>query len=237
MCASQFDIAMKRFITSLILIAICCISFAQHDMTPVDWKEIKNQVKKDPQRVNELVAALATPEMYGSLSLEDCILGFYGQSILVKNAGRDKSDEASRLYKQGEYEKALAAAGEALEKNPLNIRALEKSAYCIIALMEAGDTAYTDSDLELYVMREVKLLSIIAKTGDGSEEYPFCVTNVDDEYDFMRTYLRLSRFGGQALVGTCDVITIAEQSEYYKADKIYFDATRPLEIMEELFRF
>lgn len=103
--------------------------------------------------------------------------------------------------------------------------------------MEAGDTAYTDSDLELYVMREIKLLSTIAKTGDGSEEYPFCVTNVDDEYDFMRTYLRLSRFGGQALVGRCDVITIAEQSEYYKADKIYFDATRPLEIMEELFRF
>lgn len=89
---------MKRFIILLIMVTTCCISFAQHDMTPVDWKEIKKQVKKDPQRVNELVAALSTPEMHGSLSLEDCILGFYGQSILVKNAGRDKSDEKCVLY-------------------------------------------------------------------------------------------------------------------------------------------
>ena len=70
-------------------------------------------------------------------------------------------------------------------------------------------------------------------TGLGNEEYPFCVTTVSDEYEFMRNYLELYEYEEQALIGSCDVFTLKETSEYYSDKKIYFDATRPLEILEK----
>ena len=115
--------------------------------------------------------------------------------------------------------------------NPLNLRALDRAGMCIALLIESGDTSYSKDEAKLYFNRAMRIYNTIAMTGLGDEEYPFCVTSVADEYEFMRNYLELYEYESQALVGVCDVFTLKETSEYYSDKKIYFDATRPLEML------
>ena len=103
-----------------------------------------------------------------------------------------------------------------------------------IAVLERGfngPTSYSEDEAYLYFDRAMRIYNTIAMTGLGDEEYPFCVTSVADEYEFMRNYLELYEYESQALVGVCDVFTLKETSEYYSDKKIYFDATRPLEML------
>ena len=81
----------------------------------------------------------------------------------------------------------------------------------------------------------MRIFNTIAATGYGSEEHPFCITSVADEYVFMRNYLEIYRIKQQTLVGVCDVFILEETSQYYSEQKIYFDATLPLERLKDLF--
>ena len=49
----------------------------------------------------------------------------------------------------------------------------------------------------------------------------------------MHNYLELYEFEKQTLVGHCDVFTLKETSEYYSDKELYFDATRPLEMLSQ----
>ena len=128
---------------------------------------------------------------------------------------------------------ALAKAKEALAINPLNIQALDRAGRSIDELIDAGDKSYTKDDGKQFFNRAMRLFNTIAKTGLGNKEYPFCVTSVADEYEFMHNYLELYDFENQALVGHCDVFTLAKTSQYYSDKKLYFDATRPLEMLSK----
>lgn len=109
------------------------------------------------------------------------------------------------------------------------------AAYAIAGMLESGDESRTRDEGQLFYNRGIRALGAIAWTGNGSEEHPFCVTKVSDEYCFMRYYLELWRYDAQRLVGTCDVFDLTEGSEYYTAPQIWFDASRPLEITSALF--
>jgi tetratricopeptide (TPR) repeat protein len=205
------------------------------EIFPVDWKKLKKIVKKDSDAVKEAVNRLSEVESDPSLTYQDRILAFYGQALLTNGREQSLADDASRLFSQKDYVNALGKAKEALEINPLNLTALEKAGAAIVMLIEQGDTSFTSDDAMYYFNVAMRIFNTIAATGYGSEEHPFCITSVADEYVFMRNYLEIYRIKQQALVGVCDVFILEETSQYYSEQKIYFDATLPLERLQDLF--
>lgn len=228
---------MKKIIILISLLLSCVAAFAQRDIIAMDWSVIKEIVKEDPDEVKDLVVRLSAPQLDTTLTYEDRIIAFYGQSLLSDGREAALVVEVSKLFSKADYKNALVKAREALAINPLNIRALERAGMCIAELIESGDTSYSKDEAKQFFSRAMRLYNTIAMTGLGNEEYPFCVTSVDDEYEFMRNYLELYEYEEQALVGICDVFTLKETSEYYSEKKIYFDATRPLEMLSKSFGF
>ena len=208
---------------------------AQQEIFPVDWKEIRSIVKKDPERVRELVRRLSAPERDTTLTVQERIVAFFGQSLLTNDSEEPKVHDMYEAYRAGRYAEALALAEEVLAINPVHAEALFMAAYAIAGMLESGDESRTRDEGQLFYNRGIRALGAIAWTGNGSEEHPFCVTKVSDEYCFMRYYLELWRYDAQRLVGTCDVFDLTEGSEYYTAPQIWFDASRPLEITSALF--
>ena len=211
----------------------CLAAFGQREIITVDWDNIKEIVAKKPDEVRELVKRLSAPTLDATLTYEDRIIAFYGQSLLSSDKERDLVYDASKLFSKGDFMNALAKAKEALAINPLNIQALDRAGRSIYELIDAGDKSYTKDDGKQYFNRAMRLFNTIAMTGDGSKDHPFCVTSVADEYEFMHNYLELYEFESQSLVGNCDVFILSETSKYYSNKELYFDATRPLEILSQ----
>lgn len=224
---------MKRFLFSLAVLFSCFAAFGQREIISMDWDVVKDIVKEAPDDVRELVNRLSAPTLDTTLTYNDRIIAFYGQSLLSNGREVLLVDEMSKLFSQGDYVNALIKAREALAINPLNLEALDRAGMCIALLIESGDTSYSKDEAKQYFNRAMRIYNTIAMTGLGNEEYPFCVTSVADEYEFMRNYLELYEYESQALVGVCDVFTLKETSEYYSDKKIYFDATRPLEMLSK----
>ena len=86
-----------------------------------------------------------------------------------------------------------------------------------------------------HYQRMHRILNTIAKTGEGTEEKPFYVTAVSDEYLFMRHYLEIQNRGKQYMTEKFDVFELEETSKYYSRPKLYFEITRVLEIEKSLF--
>ena len=224
---------MKRLLLSAAVLLSCLAAFGQREIITMDWDVVKGIVKDNPNKVKELVERLSAPTLDTTLTYQDRIIAFYGQSLLSNGKEKTLVDDASKLYSKEEYANALAKAQDALAINPLNIRALDRAGSSIMGLIAAGDATYTKNDARQYFNRAMRLFNTIAMTGDGSKDYPFCVTSVSDEYDFMNNYLELYEFESQSLVGNCDVFILSETSKYYSNKELYFDATRPLEILTQ----
>lgn len=222
---------MKRVLLSIAVLLSSLTAFAQMEIIPMDWAVIKEIVAEAPEEVRDLAQRLAAPELDTTLTFNDRVIAFYGQSILSDGKESSLVSQVSRLYSQEDYAGALGKAQEALDINPLNIRVLDLAANSAYMLCQAGDTTHTMDEAKLFFHREMRLLNTIAITGVGSEELPFCVTSVADEYDFMQTYLELYEYESQALVGNCDVFTLKTGSKYYEEKTIWFDASRPLELL------
>lgn len=224
---------MKKLLLSVAVLFSCLAAFGQREIITMDWDVVKGIVKDNPNKVKELVERLSAPTLDTTLTYQDRIIAFYGQSLL--SIGKEKTlvDDASKLYSKEDYVNALAKAKDALAINPLNIRALDRAGSSIIGLIAAGDATYTKKDAKQYFNRAMRLFNTIAMTGDGSKNYPFCVTSVSDEYDFMNNYLELYEFESQSLVGNCDVFILSETSKYYSNKELYFDATSPLEMLTQ----
>lgn len=227
---------MKKFILSLAVMFSCLAAFGQTEIISMDWDVVKDIVREDPDDVRELVSRLSAPTLDTTLTYNDRIIAFYGQSLLSDGREAALVNDMSELFSKDDYANALIKAKEALAVNPLNLRALERAGMCIALLIDSGDTSYSMDEAYLYFDRAMRIYNTIAMTGLGDEEYPFCVTSVADEYEFMRNYLELYEYESQALVGVCDVFTLKETSEYYSDKTIYFDATRPLEMLAKALR-
>lgn len=197
----------------------------------MDWDVVKDIVKEAPDDVKQLVSRLSAPTIDTTLTYSDRIIAFYGQSLISNGSEDALVDEVLRLFSDKKYADALVKAREALAINPLNLVALDRAGTSIALMIESGDPSYSKDEAKQYFNRAMRIYNTIAMTGLGNEEYPFCVTTVSDEYEFMRNYLDLYEYEEQALIGFCDVFTLKETSEYYSDKKIYFDATRPLEML------
>ena len=224
---------MKNLLLSLAVLFSCSTAFGQREIISMDWGVVKEIVKEDPDDVRELVSRLSAPTLDTTLTYNDRIIAFYGQSLISNGREDALVDDMSKLFSQEDYANALIKAREALAVNPLNLQALDRAGMCIALLIESGDTSYSKDEAKQFFNRAMRIYNTIAMTGRGDEEYPFCVTSVADEYEFMRNYLELYGYESHAVVGICDVFALKETSEYYSGKKIYFDATRPLEMVSK----
>lgn len=224
---------MKRLFLSIAVLLSYFAAFGQREIISMDWDVVKDIVKEDPDGVKQLVSRLSAPTLDTTLTYNDRIIAFYGQSLISNGREEALVNEVLRLFSKDNYADALVKAREALAINPLNLVALDRAGTSIALMIESGDESYSKDEAKQYFNRAMRIYNTIAMTGIGDEEYPFCVTTVADEYEFMRNYLELYEYKEQALIGTCDVFTLKETSEYYSEKKIYFDATRPLERLSQ----
>lgn len=218
------------FCLPLILLLSPRQGYAQREIIPVDWDGLKALVKKDPDHVKELIKTLSAPTIDKDFPYRDRIIAFYGQSLLTEDSEEYLVEEMEDLRAEGKWSEVLSKAEAILKINPLNIDALYEAAISINKLRGEGNTTRTHEEGQIYYNRMMRLFNVIAYTGYGNRKYPFYVTKVSDEYNFLRHYLNIWEYSGQSLVDNCDLIKLNESSEYYSSPEIYFEASRPLEI-------
>ena len=217
-----------------LLCSLCATAQYQYQIHPVDWKELKTLVKEEPERVRELVRRISTPQRDTTLTYPDQIIAYFGQSLLTNDSEERLVHAMDQAYSEENYAEALAQAEkemQAMGDEYVSIRA----AYAIANMREAGDESHAHEEGQGYYSRAIRLLDTIAATGYGSEEHPFHVTKIADEYLFMGHYLELDAFGRQSLVDCCDVFELGKGNRLYPDSVIYFDATRVLELEAAMF--
>ncbi len=224
---------MKRTLLCLMICLWAFSAFAERELFPIKWSEIETTTSTNPNYVKSLVERLSLPTIDKNLTWDERRLAFYGQSILTEGKEDNKVNEAISSYNSNEYEKALELAKQALTINALSLPALRIAENSILNLIKAGNTKYQKSDAEVFCNRAFRIYNTIATTGNGSQEYPFFVTKVSDEYEFMRYYLELWEYSGQRLVGVCDVFELKETSKYFSEKKIWFDTSRSLKMFHD----
>lgn len=225
----------KFFIITLLTLLSGTIAYAQREILPVDWKELKKVVRDEPGLVKSLVKRLTATKLDSALTYNDRIIAFYGQALLSNNEEDTIVSDMTKLYNNGQFDESFEKAQEAIQINPLNIQALYISAMAISEMNDKGDNSHTIAEGQIFYNIVMRIFNTIAYTGYGTKEHPFYITKISDEYAFMRYYLDLWEYGTQSLEGMCDVFELSETSKYYQETKIYFDATLPLEpIMKAL---
>ena len=208
------------------------------EIIPVDWKEVEKVAQNAPQRIKDLVARMAASEIDRTMTWNERILAYYGQSYLTPNTELSEGLDLDKLMKEGNYVKCLADAKELLKKNPVSLKALSSAAFAISRMARDTINHYDVSidDAKVYFNRMGRILNTIAITGDGTEEKPFYVTAVSDEYLFMRYYLDIWEINNQSYTGKCDILELKKTSKYYSREKICFETTRVTEIEMDLFK-
>lgn len=209
----------------------------EREIIPVDWKEVRKVAESDPQRIKDLVVRLSADRIDTTMTWNERILAYYGQSYLTPMTELTEGMDLDKLFSENKYEQCLTEAKEVLKKNPVSLKALWSAAFSISRLLK-DSTSHHDVTLEegqLYFNRMSRIFNTIAVTGDGTKERPFYVTAVSDEYQFMRYYLDLWEIKMQTLSGNCDVIELEKTSKYYSRPQLYFEITRVLEIERSMF--
>ena len=231
---------MKQLLTLLVavlLLPTALYAQKEREIIPVNWKEIKEVAVKEPQKIKELVSRLSADETDTTMTKNERILAYFGQSYLTPDTEMGKGRDLDELMNQGKFEECLAGAKELLKTNPVSLKALSNATFSIVSILKNTENPDENRRKEgqVYFNRMYVIFSTIATTGDGSEKNPFSVNAVSDEYLFMRYYLNIWQIGKQVLEGKCDVFDLNQKSEYYTSPKIYFDITRVLEIESDLF--
>ena len=224
---------MKHIYALILMLLISTSIFAQErEILPVNWKQIKEEVNKNPQKVKDLVTRLSATKLDTTLTYQDRILAFYGQSFLTNDEEESLKDQMYNLKKKGLLQSSLETAKKILAINPLNLEALNHAGQILYAMANdsTSNSGITKEDAKVYFNRAMRIFNTIAITGDGSSQHPFYVTKVSDEYCFMRFFLDLWEYKMQAATSCCDVITLKGSSKYYNQPQIHFEITRVYEL-------
>lgn len=209
----------------------------EREIIPVDWKEVQKVAEENPQQIKQLVSRLSANEIDTTMTWNERILAYYGQSYLTPKTEIEAGLDLDKLLKENKYEECLAGAKELLKKNPVSLKALSNALYATMYLLRDStkQDVISRDEARAHYHRMHRILNTIAKTGDGTEEKPFYVTAVSDEYLFMRHYLEIQNRSKQYMTEKYDVFELEETSKYYSRPKLYFEITRVLEIEKSLF--
>lgn len=230
---------MKQVLVILALILFLPVSIHaqnENNVIPVDWKEVRKVAENEPQRIKELVAKLSADEIDSTMTWNERILGYYGQSFLTPMTEINEGRELDKLLKEGKPVECLAGAKELLKKNPVSLKALSNAIYAMFQMFrDSTNHDISRDEARNYYLRMHAILNTIAKTGEGTEKRPFYVTAVSDEYVFMRHYLEINNRKAQYMTEHFDVFELEETSKYFSQPKLYFEITRVLEIEKDMF--
>ena len=196
------------------------------------WKHVKQEVKKNPDKVSSCIDRLA--RMDTTLTLEESLLAFYGQSYLLNDKDEPMVNSMNILYNKASYEAAFDTAFEILSINPLNIRALILSALILHQVDSTFKYGNSQDDVHYFFQRAFSLLHVIAQTGDGSQERPYMVSKISEEYDFLHYYLNIWTIQSQSLnmKVPCDELQV--ETDKGGSRTVCFEVTRVLELEKEV---
>ena len=89
---------MKKLILSLAVMFSCLAAFGQREIISMDWDVVKDIVREDPDDVRELVSRLSAPTLDTTLTYNDRIIAFYGQSLLSDGREAALVNDMSELF-------------------------------------------------------------------------------------------------------------------------------------------
>lgn len=231
----KLKVKMKKL--RILLVAICAVAslaytYAQQNIISVDWLELQTLVEKNPKYVKSLVKRMSADQTDTTMTWQERITAFYGQAFISADTEESLVIDAEKEYQKKNYEKAVKFAKKALDINPLNIKALKIMSFGTTKLSRDEKFAkkYAKNVGQTYYNRMLLIFNTIAKTGNGSEEKPYFVTKLTDEYEFMYLYLEIRKGKGPTRYKNIDRYLIEEGSDYYTDEELHFEITRVLEL-------
>lgn len=236
---------MRKLAVMLSLLLAATEGMAQtndNGFTTINWQSVADIAAKTPDSIHSIVKAMTCGDTTRTISLEEAFLGYAGQTYFTDNKRLEiLLANAHDTADAGNADSAVVMYRRALELNPLCLGALYNVTMLMFRSIEdnaSGGVRYTVDEVNQYAARAAKLLRLIESTGNGTEEHPFAVTRVEDEYLLMNVILKIKTSAQYLVTKTkppCDVFDVGKTSEAYHRDKIHFDITRVLEIEKELF--
>ncbi len=218
---------MKKALSLIILFLFPICLFSQEKID-VDYSNIKEYIQKQPGGYAQLAERFEANDSL--LTVNDYILIYYGYSFTSKYNGSISTWQAvDSLVEEKRIEEAYEQVKEYRKSNPVSLKLL------IYAANLASELQKEEEEIQSYVNKYVKLSSAILSSGDGtSEKTAFKVICVNDEYQILYNVFNVQNLKQQSLVNNCDLMEF-ESSPYYQGTRIYFDISRSLDFMEELF--
>ena len=210
---------------------------AEYETYRITWSEISTLVENSPDSIKSLIDRAALGDT--TLRTKELLVAYMGKSFFGASPFGESRDARSALNEDN-IDSAMVLIEQAIKRNPLSLS--NNYYYVVCALAQNPQISdyqamQQDENLKLAVTRFNLLLSAIYYSGNGSKEYPYKVTCVDDEYTFMSQCLDLPRPTNQSLTKDGhDMFKLpAHSSTRYTGQEIYFDATRILELEQNLF--
>lgn len=229
---------MKR-ITTVLFIGIIfslhsyCSAQVKQEKLYIDYKYIKEYVTNKKEDFQKLMQRFEMNDTL--LTRQEYAMIYYGYSFTPDYQGsmydmlQDYQD-FKRLISENKYEEAYNAGTELLKKNPVSLQ----------TLYEMGALVYMQNKdqekMRSYTKRYAALITTIASSGDGkTEETAFKVICVNDEYQLLNKLFQMENMKQQSLTDNkCDLIEF-DKCKYYEGTQMYFDISRSLDYMSELF--
>ena len=210
---------------------------AEYETYRITWSEISTLVENSPDSIKSLIDRAALGDT--TLRTKELLVAYMGKSFFGASPFGESRDARSALNEDN-IDSAMVLIEQAIKRNPMSLS--NNYYYVVCALAQNPQISdyqamQQDENLKLAVTRFNLLLSAIYYSGNGSKEYPYKVTCVDDEYTFMSQCLDLPRPTNQSLTKDGhDMFKLpAHSSTRYTGQEIYFDATRILELEQNLF--
>lgn len=210
---------------------------AEYDTYRITWSEISALVENNPDSIKALIIRATQGDT--TMRTKELLVAYMGKSFFGTSPFSESRDARDALYKDS-IDLAMELIEQAIDKNPLSLS--NNYYYVVCALTKSPQISdyqamQQDENLKLAFTRFNLLLSAIYYSGNGTQEYPYKVTCVDDEYTFMSQGLDLPRPTNQSLTKDGhDMFKLpSHSSTLYSGEEIHFDATRILELEQNLF--
>ena len=210
---------------------------AEYETYRITWSEISALVENNPDSIKSLIDRAELGDT--TLRTKELLVAYMGKSFFGASPFSESRDARSALNEE-KIDSAMVLIEQAIKRNPLSLS--NNYYYVVCALTQNPQISdyqamQQDENLKLAVARFNLLLEAIYYSGNGSQEYPYKVTCVDDEYTFMSQGLDLPRPTNQSLTKDGhDMFKLpAHSSTLYTGQEIHFDATRILQLEQNLF--
>ena len=167
-----------------------------------------------------------------TLSGSGYLILYYGYAYRDEYGGGYSIPGWDSLIEEGRYGEAYERVCDALKTAPATPN------YLATAIQLASRVGRPRQEISGLAWRLYNLLSWIHATGDGTEDYPWKVVNVVDEYTFMRYMLEVESINEQSLVTNrhgvqCDVMEVEPvDNEMFSGSEIWFDVSFPIIMLE-----